>query len=60
MDSGECLFARAENQVRQVASLTKIMTCWVVISLCSKFKIDMKSTLVNVLSPVKEMDGTSA
>ena len=30
LNNGELLFAKNENKVRQVASLTKIMTMWVV------------------------------
>jgi len=34
----ECiLFGRMERERREIASLTKIMTCWTVLKLCERF-----------------------
>jgi D-alanyl-D-alanine carboxypeptidase len=62
MDNGEVLFAKEEKVQRQVASLTKIVTCSVVYDLVHKYEIDMQSTKVKILSSstTEKLGGTSA
>jgi len=60
LDTGEILYAKQEKEKRQVASLTKIMTFWVVINLCENLGIDIEKTYVTVLSPCAAVGGTSA
>lgn len=60
LDTGECLFAKQEKDTRQVASLTKIMTFWVVINICEKFDIDLEKTDISILTPCASIGGTSA
>mmetsp|Transcript_28714 Transcript_28714/g.43364 ORF Transcript_28714/g.43364 Transcript_28714/m.43364 type:complete len:147 (+) Transcript_28714:1294-1734(+) len=60
LDTGECLFAKQEKEVRQVASLTKIMTFWVVINLCDKLNLNIEKTDITILTPTSLLEGTSA
>ena len=39
---------RREHQKREIASLTKVMTCWVVINVCREYGLNPKSTMVTV------------
>ena len=39
---------RREYQKREIASLTKVMTCWVVINVCREYGLNPKSTMVTV------------
>ena len=39
LDTGEVMFAKQENVIRQVASLTKIMTTMVIMDLLDKYKL---------------------
>lgn len=58
--TGELLFGRCENDKRQVASLTKIMTAYVVIDLVERYKINMHETLIRILGSCTSLIGTSA
>lgn len=53
------LFGRSERERRECASLTKIMTCFVVIRLMERFKIDQE-TLITVGQDATNVNGTSA
>ncbi len=47
--NGEVMFAKNENESRQVASLTKIMTCHVILNLLERFGINEHKEIVRVL-----------
>ena len=49
-----------ENKKREIASLTKIMTCYVVCKLIKEYKVDAKSTYIQVSKLAASMNGTSA
>lgn len=48
------------NEVREIASLTKIMTCMVCFRLLKRFKISMQSLYFSVSSTAAALKGTSA
>ena len=54
------IHGKREYQRREVASLTKIMTCWVVIKLCKKYHLDPQATPVSVSEVAGDIRGTSA
>jgi D-alanyl-D-alanine carboxypeptidase len=58
--SGEILFAKNEFEERQVASLTKVMTCLVVLTLIDRFGIGEHREIVTILHCCAELNGTSA
>lgn len=53
-------FGKKQEEVREMASLTKIMTCYVSICLASEFGLDLASTWFLVSKKAAEMGGTSA
>ena len=53
------LFGRMERERRECASLTKIMTCYLVIKLLDRFKVDV-DTLITVGQDASNVNGTSA
>lgn len=54
------VYGRREYQKREVASLTKIMSAWVVINLCKEWALDPKKTEVIVSDIAADIRGTSA
>jgi D-alanyl-D-alanine carboxypeptidase len=58
--SKECLFGRFEQERREVASLTKIMTFYTVLSLVDKLQLDSLAYKVQVDESVLDVTGTSA
>lgn len=62
LDTGEQYFSKQEHTVRQVASLTKIMTFWVVLQFIEKWGIDPEERICQVLttSTSEYLGGTSA
>ena len=42
--TGEILFGKAENERKEIASMTKIMTCFIVIQICRKLKLNPEKT----------------
>jgi D-alanyl-D-alanine carboxypeptidase len=58
--TGELLFGRCETESRQVASLTKIMTAYVVLDMTIRYQLDEHKTLIKVHPLVCELNGTSA
>jgi len=54
------LHGRREYQKREIASLTKIMTCWVVINICREYGINPKVTYVLVSEVAASVRGTTA
>lgn len=53
------LFGRMERERRECASLTKIMTAYVVLRLMERFEVDVE-TLVTVGQDASNVNGTSA
>lgn len=54
------LFGKLERDRREIASLTKIMTCYVVLNLIEKFQIDEVSTIIEISENAANISGTSA
>lgn len=57
---GEMLFGRNEHEPRQVASLTKIMTAYVVLQLMDHFSLSEHLCMVRILEYSSSLIGTSA
>jgi D-alanyl-D-alanine carboxypeptidase len=53
------LFGKMEKDKREVASLTKIMTCYVVLNLMERFSLN-DETLIEVSGDAAGVHGTSA
>ena len=49
-----------ERERREIASLTKIMTSWVVLNLLKKFNMDEKKEMVEISVNASETQGTTA
>ena len=58
--TGELLYGMMEHKKREIASLTKIMTCYVVCKLIREYNVDAKSTYIQVSSLASSMNGTTA
>ena len=58
--TGEILFGKCENDRREIASLTKIMTCFVVVQIIRKIKLNSKKTMLQVSKNAATVGGTSA
>ena len=58
--TGEILFGKCENDRREIASLTKIMTCFVVVQIMRKIKLDARKTLLQASKNAATTGGTSA
>ena len=54
------LFGKEEKERREVASLTKIMTCHLVLFLCDKWKFDISTERITISITAEDVDGTSA
>lgn len=54
------IHGKREYLKRECASLTKIMTCYVVIKLCQEWKISMKKTEITISPIASDIRGTSA
>jgi D-alanyl-D-alanine carboxypeptidase len=60
MKANKLLFGKLERDRREIASLTKIMTCYTVIQLLKKFDIDETTTMVLISENASDIPGTSA
>jgi D-alanyl-D-alanine carboxypeptidase (penicillin-binding protein 5/6) len=58
--TGQTLFAKNENESRQVASLTKIMTAHIVLKLLTRFGLNEHFPTISVLKSSTRLLGTSA
>ncbi|CAI2364763.1 unnamed protein product [Moneuplotes crassus] len=58
--TGKVLFGRLENEVREIASLTKILVCLTVIKLSIKMSFNLKTTIIQVTEDASMVGGTSA
>lgn len=54
------VYAYKGDEVREIASITKIMTCLVSLYLCKKFRMNAYTQKVKVSSRAATMEGTSA
>ena len=54
------LFARNENESRQVASLTKIMTAYVIFHLLERYGLNEQKEMIKILPNCATLNGTSA
>ena len=59
-DDGSLLFGRNEHVPREIASITKIMTAYLVFRIMKRFKINPKKKLINVSKYASSVGGTSA
>ena len=58
--TGEILFGKCENDRREIASLTKIMNCFVVIQIIRKIRLNAQRTYLQVSKTAATVGGTSA
>ena len=58
--SGDVLFGKGENEKREMASITKVMTSFVTLQICQRIKLDMRRTMFKVSKSSASMGGTSA
>jgi len=58
--TGEILFGKCENDRREIASLTKIMNCFVVIQIIRKIRLNAQRTYLQVSKAAASVGGTSA
>lgn len=58
--SEQVLFGRMERERREIASLTKIMTCHAVLDMISRFEIEEKQHYIKVSQNAASTMGTSA
>lgn len=58
--NGNFLFGKNEKERREIASLTKIMTCYTVLNLVDKFKLDVNLTMVKITENADGISGTTS
>lgn len=58
--NGNFLFGKNEKERREIASLTKIMTCYAVLNLLDKFKLDENQTIVKITENADGISGTTS
>ena len=58
--TGEILFGKCENDRREIASLTKIMTCFVVVQIIRKIRLNAQRTFLQVSKHAATVGGSSA
>jgi D-alanyl-D-alanine carboxypeptidase len=58
--NSKILFSKQADEVREMASLTKMMTTYIVLSLVDEFRINMKNTFFPVSKQAANIIGTSA
>jgi D-alanyl-D-alanine carboxypeptidase len=54
------IHGKREYIKRECASLTKIMTCYLVIRLCNEWNLDIKKTEIKVSEIASDIRGTTA
>ena len=59
-ESEKLLFGRLEKDRREIASLTKIMTAYTLLSLAKRFEVDIEKEVIEITSDVSRVGGTSA
>lgn len=58
--NGELLFGKLEKEIREIASLTKIMVCITVLKLCKKYSLNLKTSTIKVTEDTTQINGTTA
>jgi hypothetical protein len=56
--NGDLLFGKLEKEVREMASLTKIMVIYTVIKLCQRFQMPLKTSKIQVNHQTTLINGT--
>ena len=59
-ETGEVLFGRGENERREIASLTKIMTCYTSLMIAERFEVNLELTTTRIKSKWCRVQGTRA
>lgn len=59
-ESFEILHEKKSEEIIEVASLTKIMTCYLCLLVCKKYSVDSKYYITRVSDRAAGMPGTSA
>jgi len=57
---GKILYYKGDQEVREIASLTKMMTCYVSIQLAKELKLDLNKTYFYVSEGASITPGTTA
>jgi serine-type D-Ala-D-Ala carboxypeptidase (penicillin-binding protein 5/6) len=60
IESQKVIWQKEGHRKKEIASLTKIMTCFVTLHLCKKFSIDIYHVYFKVSKKASETIGTSA
>jgi len=58
--TGEVLFEKRGHERREMASITKMMTCYVVCKIAQRLQLDVKNTMLTVSMTAAKLNGTSA
>ena len=58
--TGELLLGRNHTEIREMASLTKIMNCYTALSLAHKWKLNLRDTTAEVSKQAARINGTRA
>ena len=59
-DTNEILTSKNLDEKREIASLTKIMTAYTVITICNTHNIKIREARINIHEQASSMNGTSA
>jgi len=59
-NTGKILFGKGETEHREIASLTKIMTCYTALKLATKYDVNLDYTRVLVSQRASKIGGTTA
>jgi D-alanyl-D-alanine carboxypeptidase (penicillin-binding protein 5/6) len=59
-DTGEIVAGEGINAEREIASLTKLMTAYTALNICSTFNIKIREHFVSINKHAAYMNGTSA
>jgi D-alanyl-D-alanine carboxypeptidase len=57
---GKGLYSKGDSEVREMASLTKIMTAYVSLQLVKEFRLDLNKTMFSVSENASITPGTTA
>ena len=60
LNNGEIFFGKNIDDTREIASLTKIMTCYSVLKLTHRWNLDLRDIILNVTNQAASINGTKA
>lgn len=60
MKHDKFLFGKLERDRREIASLTKIMTCYTILNLLEKYNLNEYTSMVEISENASNITGTSA